>query len=537
MTLGRAAAEALPAPKKLPAFAVMSDSPNTPNAVPAKRPPRVAVWCAARKKSFEKFYDETVWTPTEAAHHSLPMRVFTAIWRIVEITVNGTIDNNIPMHAAALTYYALMALAPFVMLVLTIFGVVMNVRGEEAVRIMQDRLAETMQLVLPAPPPAETAESADALAEGTVAAAPSAEATIGGVAPQLEEFAGMLLKNTMANSGSSGTIGTLVLVVLAVFMIARVEDAYNLIWNVKKRRSWARRFWVYFLFLLLGGVFSAISMSVLSVSAILKNLSEHTNDVAAWFAAVPNGEVFFDVMTSFVPGLFAFAVTTVLFASLNRYLPKTNVNWGPALLGGATVAATFAACGKAASLFVSKISEFNSIYGNLSVIFILMFALYLSWMFLLVGGQISYAVQNAGTYRNVSRQWAELSPRSKREALFACLFVIFAEGASKGVGPTLEELCDKIRIPANFASECVGTLTEMKLVSALAPDETGKTRYAAAGTLNRITLADLRDKFDTIRKKISFAGDEKLHAALAKFSASFETAEDSVTLESLLKDS
>lgn len=54
------------------------------------------------------------------------MRIFATIWRVVEITINGTITNNIPMQAAALTYYALMALAPFVMLVLTIFGIVMN---------------------------------------------------------------------------------------------------------------------------------------------------------------------------------------------------------------------------------------------------------------------------------------------------------------------------------------------------------------------------------------------------------------------------
>lgn len=534
MKPGRAA-ETVPAPENrphpTPAFAVMSDSPNTPNAVPAKKLSRVVAWCAARKKSFEKFY-ERVWTPTEAARHSLPMRVLTALWRVVEITVNGTIDNNIPMHAAALTYYALMALAPFVMLVLTIFGVVMNVRGEEAVRIMQDRIAETMQLVLPEAPSAGTADAAAGTLPGAEA---SAEATIVGVAPQLEEFAGMLLKNTMANSGSSGTIGTLVLVVLAVFMIARIEDAFNLIWNVKKRRSWARRFWVYFLFLLLGGVFSAISMSVLSVSAILKNLSERTSDVAVWFAAVPNGEVFFDVMTSFVPGLFAFAVTTVLFASLNRYLPNVTVNWRPALLGGATVAAAFAACGKAASLFVSKISEFNSIYGNLSVIFILMFGLYLSWMFLLVGGQISYAAQNAGTYRNVSRQWTELSPRSKRQALFACLFAIFERSVRRGKGPTLEELCEEISIPANFASECVGTLTDLEFISALAPDETGKTRYSAAGTLNRITVAELRERFDTIRKKIRLGGDAELQDALEKFSSLRGSDEDAATLESLLR--
>ena len=71
------------------------------------------------KGLFDALYDK-VWTPREVTYHTLPMRVFTTIWRIVEITINGTINNNIPMHAAALTYYALMALAPFVMLVLTI---------------------------------------------------------------------------------------------------------------------------------------------------------------------------------------------------------------------------------------------------------------------------------------------------------------------------------------------------------------------------------------------------------------------------------
>lgn len=484
---------------------------------PAEKQSPLARLVAKAEEWFNRIY-EVVWTPTEATSYNGPMRLFTKLWRIVEITINGTINNNIPMQAAALTYYALMALAPFVMLVLTIFGIVMNVQGEEAVRIMQDRMAETMQLVLPSA--SETA----------------AEGAIESVAPQLEEFSGMLLKNTMANSGSTGTIGTAILIVLAIFMIARIEDAYNLIWNVRQRRSWVRRFWVYCLFLLIGGAFSAIAMSMLSISAILKKLAEHTSEVSVYFSQLPGGEMFFDVMTSFVPLLLAFAIITLLFACLNRYLPNSSVRWQPALFGGAVVAISFIGCGKAASLFVSKISEFNSIYGNLSVIFILMFGLYLSWMFLLIGGQIAYAAQNADFFKNINRKWTELSPRAKQEAFFACLFAVYARCTRNDVGMTLEELGEELCIPANLISECTSTLIDLKLIVALAPemDEQGKTRYNAAGTVGKTTIADLRAKFDTLRKPIELGGNPELQNALTRFSASFSACTDVTKLEELL---
>lgn len=488
------------------------------NAVPAPRQSPLAYLTGRGKALFDRIY-EKVWTPTEVSYYNLPMRLFTKLWRMVEITINGTITNNIPMQAAALTYYALMALAPFVMLVLTIFGIVMNVQGEEAVRIMQDRMAETMQLVLPAPKEAGTPDAA-----------------IAGVAPQLEEFAGMLLKNTMANSGSTGTIGTLVLIVLAIFMIARIEDAYNLIWNVRQRRSWIWRFWVYFLFLLLGGVFSAITMSMLSVSAIFKKLSERTNEFSVYMSGFSGGEVFFEVMTSFIPLLLAFAIMTLLFACLNRYLPNSSVRWRPAFFGGAVVAISFIGCGKAASLFVSKISEFNTIYGNLSVIFILMFGLYLSWMFLLIGGQISYAAQNADFFKNNNRKWEELSPRAKQEAFFACLTSIYLGCSEEDDGMTLEEICNELCIPANLVSVSVSTLLDLKLVKKLAADESGKTRYSLAVPTPKISIAELRRKFDNLRVPIEIGGDETLRKALARFSESFNACSDSACLEKLLED-
>lgn len=502
---------------------------NSPLSTPEKKQSVISALIERGKELFDVLY-EKVWTPREVSYHTLPMRIFTTIWRIVEITINGTITNNIPMHAAALTYYALMALAPFVMLVLTIFGIVMNVQGEEAVRIMQERLAETMQLVLPEP--ADTVP---------VLGTPVDTEAMGTLAPQLEEFSGMLLKNTMANSGSTGTIGTLILVVLAVFMIARIEDAYNLIWNVKNRRSWGRRFWVYFLFLVLGGAFSAITMSVLSVSAIFKRIAQSTSEVSGYVTGMPGGEAFFNTMTSAVPLLIAFAIMTVLFACLTRYLPNDRVNWRPALLGGAIVAVSFIGCWKLATLFVSKISEFNSIYGNLSVIFILMFGLYLSWMFLLIGGQISYAAQNEGTYKNVNRKWEKLSPRAKQETFFACLFAIFERSSHEGrKGFTLEELGETLCIPANLTNPCLSTLADdLKLVEVCSRerDEDGKRRYIPAGEfVSTLSIAELRRRFDNLRTPIELGGSTPIQMALTRFSASFSACKDETTLGELLAE-
>ena len=76
----------------------------------------------------------------------------------------------------------------------------------------------------------------------------------------------------------------------------------------------------------------------------------------------------------------------------------------------------------------------------------------------------------------------------------------------------------------------------MELVVVLAPemDEAGRTRYNAAGTVGKLTIAELRRKLDNLRVPIELGGDTRLQAALARFTASFEVCTDSTTFENLL---
>lgn len=508
--------------EKTPTPAADAPSPETSSETGS----RIADLYRRAKKFGCALYDE-VWQPTGTTSRSTPMEVLTRLWRIVEITVARTLSNNIPIQAAALTYYVLMALAPFVMFVLTIFGVVMNVRGEEAVETMKLRIAETMQLIAPETTEAEhQAAEAQALATG--------DDVVATVAPELQEFANNLLDSTMANSGSAGTIGFVILTVLAIFMIARVEDAYNLMWNIKQGRSWGKRFLVYFLFLVFGGALLAVSASMLSVSAAFKRITTITGELPEWVSILPGGEAFFGLMTSFVPTLIAFALLAFAFACLNKYMPKTTVRWGPALIGGAFVSLIFVGSQKLTILYVNKISEFNSIYGNLGVIFILMFMLYMGWIFVLLGGQLSFAVQNAQYLKNLNREWVELSPRSKQEAFFACLFAIFSTCSRRDVGLTPGELSSELCIPANHVLECLDVLKAQKLIVTLAEESDGEVRYNTAGTVGKLMVKDLKQRFDNLRDPLVLGGNPELRAALERFSEAFLACHDETSLEELL---
>lgn len=484
-----------------------------------------AFFCRAKKLALD-LYDE-IWAPAGVAPRSTPMQVFSQLWRIVEITVARTLSNRIPLQAAALTYYVLMALAPFVMFVLTIFGVVMNVRGEEAVETMKLRIGETIQLIVPETPDAESAAAAET-------ALPPESELAATVAPAFQDFANNLLESTMTSTGSAGTIGFVILAALAIFMIARVEDAYNLMWNVKQGRNWGKRFLVYFLFLFFGGALIAVSASMLSVSAAFKRISAMTGSVPAWAASLPGGDAFFGLMTSFVPTLIAFLALTLAFACLNKYLPKTRVLWRPALIGGAFVSGVVIVSQKLTMLYVNKISEFNSIYGNLGVIFIMMFMLYMGWIFLLLGGQLSFAVQNARYLKNLNREWAELSPRSKQEAFFACLFAVFSTCSRRAVGLTPGELSSALCIPVNHVLECVDVLKAQKMLVALADGDDGEVRYNTTGTVGKMTIRELKQRFDNLREPLTLGGNAEICSALARFSQAFSACGDETSLDELL---
>ena len=68
---------------------------------------------------------QEIWRTTTLNEHSLKARCF-AILRIIAITCNGISQNRIASHAAALSYYTLIALGPMIAIVIMISGFIVR---------------------------------------------------------------------------------------------------------------------------------------------------------------------------------------------------------------------------------------------------------------------------------------------------------------------------------------------------------------------------------------------------------------------------
>jgi membrane protein len=101
-------------------------------------------------------------------------------------------------------------------------------------------------------------------------------------------------------------------------------------------------------------------------------------------------------------------------------MPNVRVRWSSAFVGGLAIALLIAINHRIASLYVGKVTQFQSLYGELSIVLVLMFGTYLTWLFVLIGGQIAYAYQNRYALAR-HKAWEGLSHRARRTLAFVCI--------------------------------------------------------------------------------------------------------------------
>jgi membrane protein len=347
-------------------------------------------------------------------------------------TVRGCLCNKISVQAAALAYYSLMSLAPLAGLVLIASGFILkseSIHGDDPLKTAIVRLIHEVvpQADLPIGAVDDDTEEEDADdTDGTGAVAdaeagavagigavaePEPETAGGGVADVfavpvmtakslkqlnagLDKFVDGLLNKT-ASTGA-GVMGLGILVVLVVLMVSRVEDAYNTIWGVTRGRRWWARFVNYPVLILLASLLGVVSFTLVSASSLVHGLSDDGGWLARSVETIPAGPFLFGFFRSWAAVVLSTLLLTVLTACLNKFMPNTPVRWGPALGGGFVAAVIIVGNQKLAAFYTGKVIALQSLYGELGVVLVLMFSMYLGWLFLLIGGQTSRALQALG---------------------------------------------------------------------------------------------------------------------------------------------
>ena len=290
-------------------------------------------------------------------------------------TATEWINDKAPQLGAALAYYTVFSLAPLVLVLLALVGIFY--RHDPAGG--WQKLTEQMSYFLD--------KSALDVVQGIARKAAQPEKSV------IATVIGVLL----AIFGASGVFGQL-------------QDALNTIWGVKARPGAGILGFIrarFLSFAMVGGICFLLLVSLV-LESLLKGLSHYLQ------AMVPGGLA----IALIIYWIFDFALVTVLFAGIFKFLPDAEVRWRDVWIGAVMTTILFVIGKWALGLYLGSGSA-ASAYGAASSLITVLLWVYYSAQILLFGAeftqvyadQLGHGVAPASDAVRVERREVETSDR------------------------------------------------------------------------------------------------------------------------------
>jgi membrane protein len=258
--------------------------------------------------------------------------------------------------------------------------------------------------------------------------------------------------------GVLGAVGVAGLFYTTYSLIDKIEQALNAIWRVRQGRTWARKFTDYLSVVLVGPVliFTAVGLiASVQSNALIERL----------MAIEPFGSIL--VVTA---ELMPFVLLCGVFSFLYKFVPNTQVTAAAALIGGITAALLWGIAGVAFATFVTASGQYSAIYSGFAVLVLFLLWLYVGWLIVLVGAQVSFFTQHPSAYR-AQFLWHQDTP-ALRERLVLDILVTLGRRFLRGVGPLpMTELAQELGLPPSVVEERVIELVEQHLLARVAEPE------------------------------------------------------------------
>ena len=432
-------------------------------------------------------YRTEIWRPRHLGGNSLRDR-FYAVVRVACLTATGVVETKSASRAAALSFSSLLGLGPLVALTMMVAGFMLD---KQDPALAARTLSEIIEKIAPQ---IQHLDATDALATAT-----------GGTVTENPELVQMIEGFiTGSRNGAVGAMGAISLIAIVLQLFTSVETSFNEIWGVRRGRSWLLRIVFYWTVLTLGSVLFFAALTGLSAGAVFN----------AFETYLPHGATVVAALKFMVPAgslLVLVAMLTIFY----RTIPNTHVWWRAALIGAVVVAALLVMNNYLAFLYLKRVVLQKSLYGSLGLLPILMFGLYVFWFFVLLGGQVSYAVQNANI-RNSQAAWHTL-PESQRERLsLSVLLLIGRRFHACQPACTALQLGNRLKVSTQVINECLNRLVKMNLITPIPPaadEDASDYRYQPARPLSHLSLGEFKrldDEFGSEPTEAPFADHDPI---------------------------
>ncbi|HAD04043.1 MAG: hypothetical protein A2091_13240 [Desulfuromonadales bacterium GWD2_61_12] len=250
------------------------------------------------------------------------------------------------------------------------------------------------------------------------------------------------------NLAGLGIFGLLTLIFTVLALMSNIEGSFNHIWRVSETRSSFRRFADYLAVVVFGPVF------ILAAISMTTSLASQT--VVVYFLNNTLVGPLLIALFKVVPYLFMWAAFTCLYL----FMPNTRVKLSSALLGGIVGGTLWQLLQWGYVSFQFGVARYNAIYGTMAALPIFMVWIYLSWLIVLLGVELTFVHQNL---RNLRQEGlgGEVNVASRERAALAIMLTaatVFARGEA---ALTQGELALRIGLPARLARSLLEQLVRL----------------------------------------------------------------------------
>ncbi len=455
-------------------------------------------------------FSHDIWEAGALSDRTIRGRLYAAM-RVAAMTWHGVVENSLFSRAGALSYSSMLGFPPLIAIVVMFSSIVLERSDPDfalnqlnrviifvapQLRQIQDP-ADTLEPVreqgaapagqtapegAPAPTIAPDLEAAPGYPSGPDPAESAKTALT--VNPELLGFLNGIIE--ASQSKAIGIIGAIALIVIVIQLFSSIENAFNDIWGVRRGRNWILRIVFYWTAVTLGAVLAFTSITLLSASTFVSTIES--------LPLGPELRRLFVVAGPLIAGLVLAGLLTVFY----KFIPNTSVGWWPALTGGVTVVVLLYLNNILAFLYLNTVVRQQSLFGSFALPIILMLGLFVFWLFVLLGGQITYAVQNAN-YRSSNMAWHGLHYHARQGLSLLVLTLIARRFRACQRAYSAPELSELIKIPTQILNACVNRLMSMGLISRIPPEDgpaVQEYRFQPARPLDLITLPRFKELFD-----------------------------------------
>ena len=161
------------------------------------------------------------------------------------------------------------------------------------------------------------------------------------------------------------------------------------------------------------------------------------------------------------------------FTFMYLFMPNTRVQFAPALVGGIFGGTLWQLAQWSYVNFQVGVSRYNAIYGTMAALPILIVWLYVSWMIVLLGLELTYAMQNATIIREeYGEETVNFASRERvaMTLLLLCSESFYANAASWNHA----RLCSELRLPPRLVRSVLNDLVRLGLLAKVQePDREG----------------------------------------------------------------